>query len=712
MLGVSSVQPRPRRAWLLWVVVLGFVLTGSASAAPPLVRAVDLGDGSMPLVKEVVRVDIDHQHARTVVQRTFHNRTGGQTEGRFAYRAGQGAQVTGFAYWNGEDKIVGEVFEKRVARQVYDQTVSRRADPGLLETDGEGSFSFKVFPIQPDEDKRVELELQQWLARRRGTVEYTLPIQRADADIDIVVHERRGLRKLRSPTHDLDTRSAGSGRTRVKATPRKAGVSQLVLRWEPRDEPEAAGGRVFPLAAFVHRDSGHDAYIVMNVAARPLTDRENVVAKDLTLVIDHSGSMSGEPLERARAAALDVVSRMTSRDRLNVVLFDDSVDLLFDRPRKADAKVRAQALEFIERMVDGGGTDIRLALDRTFRAQHADAQPKNVLFVTDGRSDSQSALSAAENEKADVRVFTLGLGENVERPLLSQLASLKRGKFTFVESAAVLESRVAEVYRQIEAPVLVDLALSTDGARLAQVYPQTLPDLFQGDEVRIAARVRGTGRMKVTLTGRDAKGPVTMTADLTIPASASRKWVGRLWANARIDHLTEKMALRGERKELMDETIELALAYDVVTQYTSFLAIPESELTAQTAQTLAQAREQKATLRAKLADAEALQREEMHAVATDATAVMNPSAAPSSPSASYDMAGADIDMDEDAPELSSRRYSRDESGDSEMAAMKSRRGRGSAAGCASCRTTEAPAPAGLLMLVVLGALRRRRRVHG
>ena len=105
----------------------------------------------------------------------FHNRTSAQLEGNFAYKAGEGATVTGFAYYNGEQKIVGEVFEKSVANQVYNRTVSRKADPGLLQTDGEGSFSFKVFPIAPAEDKRVELELQQWLPRRRGMVELTLP---------------------------------------------------------------------------------------------------------------------------------------------------------------------------------------------------------------------------------------------------------------------------------------------------------------------------------------------------------------------------------------------------------------------------------------------------------------------------------------------------------------------------------------------------------
>lgn len=697
------------RGWFLLIFFAVLGLSRGAHAEEPLQRAVDMGEsGTLPMIRETVRVFVDHQHAKTTVQRMFRNRTSARLEGRFAYQAGQGATVTGFAYWNGEQKIVGEVFEKEVAQRVYDRTVSRRADPGLLHTDGEGSFTFQVFPIEPAEEKRVELELQQWLPRRRGQIEYTLPIERADASIDIVIEDARGINNVTSPTHNVTTSNAGRNRIRVVA--KKSGrdkVDQLVLRWKPDDTPEVAGGRVYPLRAFVHRDPGQDAYVVMSLAATELTDRKAVVAKDVTLVIDHSGSMSGEPLERARDAAVDVVRRLSSTDRLNVILFDDSVDSLFNRPEAVTADTKREAVEFIERMIDGGGTDLAAALQTSFARQHDDKRPKNILFITDGQSDPQMALRAAEKETKDARVFTLGLGEGVDRALLSSLAKTKRGRFTFVESASVLESRVASVYRHIEAPVLVDLSLAADGPTLTQIYPQTLPDLFQADELMIAARVRGTGPLSLELTGRDASGPVRMVATVNVPNKERRPWVGRLWANARIDHIGERIALTGETRELRDETIELALAYNVVTPYTSFLAIPESELTWETAQTLAEARERKARARAKMADAAALDNEELERVGTgggDRLAMSQPvqptTTAPDSIS---------LDSD-DAPELSSRRDEREEDYAMKPAedSMKLRRSRSGGAGCASCRAGDSPGPLALLLPMLLLVVRRRR----
>ena len=389
----------------------------------------------------------------------------------------------------------------------------------------------------------------------------------------------------------------------------------------------------------------------------------------------------------ARARDRSPCRRLAKTDRLNVILFDDAVDLLYNRPKPVTEATRREAIEFVERMIDGGGTDLASALSTAFKAQHDDTRPKNLLFVTDGRSDSQAALAAAKDEKRDVRVFALGLGEGVEKPLLTHLAKLKRGQFTFVESPEVLESRVASVYRHIEAPVVVGLELQADGPTLTQMYPPTLPDLFQADELRIVARVRGSGAMTLALSGRDAAGPVRMVATVVVPKAAHRPWVGRLWANARIDHLGEQIALRGESAELLHETIELALAYDVVTPYTSFLAIPESELTWETARTLAEARERKQKVRARLEEASAY----------------------ASAEPAFDGDYSRVIEHAEAPALSSRRDgASDDAINLEVDAIRGKR-RG-AAGCASCRAGADPGALALLFpLLALGWRRRRAR---
>ena len=108
-----------------------------------------IADRQVPLIGETLQIDIDGQHATTKLVQVFQYNNSAPIEGHYKLRPGSGSHVEGFAYWNGEAKIVGEVFERQTARQVYDNVTTRRRDPGLLEEDGEGAFAFKIFPIKP-----------------------------------------------------------------------------------------------------------------------------------------------------------------------------------------------------------------------------------------------------------------------------------------------------------------------------------------------------------------------------------------------------------------------------------------------------------------------------------------------------------------------------------------------------------------------------------
>jgi Ca-activated chloride channel homolog len=330
------------------------------------------------------------------------------------------------------------------------------------------------------------------------------------------------------------------------------------------------------------------------------------------VVIDRSGSMTGAPIAQACAAAELVVKRLRPRDRVNVIAFDHAVDPLFARPQPVQA-ARDAALQFIQRIRAGGGTDIALALDTALKSQNGGREPHIVLFLTDGESDSQLALSVARRDGGDARVFTLGLGSGVEKALLSRLAAMKRGRFTYIESPEVIEQRVSRLFEQIESPALVGLTLEARGATLIRTYPRSLPDLSAGDDLLVASRVMAAPGSTLelvvhgTLGGRQVSYPVRVD----LPEVASHPWAGRVWAKSRIDDALEEIALTGDRPELHDEVVELGVAYNLVTPYTAFLAVPASELNGEQASTLAQMREQRAKVMAANQDAAALSRRNM-----------------------------------------------------------------------------------------------------
>jgi Ca-activated chloride channel family protein len=724
-----------QRAWpVVACVGLGFGLLAGAVPAPAQVlerlpafsaRLVatgteNAGQAFLPLVDEQLTVDVDGQYASTRLQQIYVNKAGTTIEGLYTLDAGTGTRAEGFAYWNGEQKIVGEVFEQETARRVYQRVTEQRRDPGLLEEKSEGVFTFRVSPIVPDEKKRVEVVYGQWLSRRAGAVELRAPVARRETAVAVTINDNRPLKGITSPTHGIEVKRLEQGKLLIRARQAlKRDERAFVLRYEIADAP-------WTPAAYFHREAGQDGHFTLALAAPPLPHTA-VVPKDVTLVLDRSGSMAGEMIRQARAACVDIIQRLGPEDRVNVMVFDSTVESLYPKPRKATAAIRRQAGDYVEMVRDGGGTNIARALGMALDAQETGDHPRVVLFFTDGQSDINDAMATARADKRDVRVFTVGFGPDVNRRFLSRLASAKRGRFTFIPSAAAVEREVGILYRQIGAPVLVDLALEVEGAAAGEVYPRTLPDIYLDDELRINGRLRGQGQVKLTLRARDKGKAVAFHATMDLPRESRRTWVGRQWAQSRVDDLLDEIAVGGHKPELAREVTDLALAYNFATPYTAFLAIPASELDAVSASELGSARARKAAVLRRRPEAIGVAVEGGEGQDDDRSQakLAAPPAAPPGPTfRSRPVSGFDDGdalsghmnesasevLAEGAPHRSPSPVSGSTALPSEQESAKKTR-----AGCASCavgspaRPSVATALALALVLVTLSGRRRRRR---
>lgn len=585
---------------LLALSSVPLVANAQMTLAPRWTEETPSRPNPLPLEQETITVNIEEQHATTLLSQRYVNATDQVLEGVCSLKAGEDSKVQGFAYWNGETKIVGEVFEKQAAAQIYAQTTGKNRDPGLIEQTGEGSFSFRVFPIQPKEHKRIDIALNQRLSRDAAHVEYRVPLASPEAHISVTIRDPRQLLHLASATHRLEIRDS-NGTTFVTATPQTKQEKEFVLGYDIDESP-------YKLSVVKHQDPGQPAYLAISLATEPVSHRS---PKDVTIVLDHSGSMQGAPMAEARIAAKEIVSRLTAEDRINVIAFDDQVQSLYAQMEPVTAQSKAAALRFLDGVEEGGGTDIARALKEALKYQRANAERPLVLLLTDGESDAAEVFSVAEQDKSAVRVFTVGLGRGVNRPLLSRLSDMKRGKFTYIQSAEAIRSSIARLFGLVETAALKGLQLSLDSGQLLQMQPSTLPDLAPGEELLVTARAIGSGPARVVLKASTSRGPVESDTGIQLGSSETHPWVGRLWAEKRTNRILEDISLNGETEARKNEIIELAVAYGFVTPYTSFLAIPESELTASTAQAMKDMRARKKAIMAQRSDAVALSRSEM-----------------------------------------------------------------------------------------------------
>lgn len=582
------------------------------SEAPPRAvaleaRSEDGNTTTLPIVSESLRVRIEDGHATATYDHVFQNESSAPLEGNYRLMVGEGATATGFSYWNGGERIIGEIFEREAAREIYEAMTGLKRDPGLLEQAGEGGFSFRVFPIAPGERKRVQVATSRFLPMRDGAYEYRVRLGTDRPAITVDVSDARSAFKLVSPTHDLtlDPEKAGEP-VHVRAAIAKSARAdeELVLRLVPTAPPLSLG-------VVAHAGEGGADFVTATLRTPPRDPAKKRVPHDITLVLDRSGSMSGPGIEAARAAARKLVAHLDARDAVNVIAFDDKVDALYPHPMPLDDAHRHEIDASLAKLAVRGGTDIALALSRALASQVKDERPDLVLFLTDGQSDGPAAIASAESDKSDTRVFTVGLGAGVDKALLARIASLRKGRFAFVADVRAVEAELPKLIAELEPPVLTDVRVHGEGVTLSQVYPETLPDLFPDDELRLFARSTGAEKGKVVVEGKENGTPRRFEAEVTPLVARPKPFVARGWARARVDDLLEQTKVGGSeeaQKRKDDEIVELGLAYELVTPRTSFLAIPESEMTKFASDAVSSMREKRKKILTAHKDAAALSR--------------------------------------------------------------------------------------------------------
>lgn len=552
----------------------------------PMPRPVPL-PRALPIKSIKIETKIMGQVATTRVEQIFRNDTDFTLEGTYFFPIPETASVQEFAIWDGERRLVGEVRSREEARRIYDEIVRRQRDPGLLEYVGKNLFQASIFPIPPHSDKKLELAYTQVLRAESGTVAYRYPlgtgrnlqtINRVAGHIEI--DSREPLRNIYSPSHAIETvREGGDRRARIsfeKEPGREAQDFQLFYSLSRED---------FGLSLVTHREPGKAGFYLLMISPRNDWAAEQYAAKDVVFVLDTSGSMADEgKMEKARAALLFGVRSLRANDRFNVVSFAGEEHLMANGMIAADATGRARGEEFVRGLRPVGGTNINDALVAGLRLFDRQTRPKMLVFMTDGLPTvgETNVNRIIENARAahapGVRLFTFGVGYDVNTALLDKLAAENSGVADYIEPKEDLEVKISNFFTKVNHPVLTDLALDMGGVETDLIYPRNLPDLFRGSQVTLIGRYRNSGDMRnvrLRLTGRVGDTARTFAYDdLRFPLTENdHDFLPRLWATRRVGWLMEQIRTNGEQRELRDEIVDLGTRYGIVTPYTSYLAL-------------------------------------------------------------------------------------------------------------------------------------------
>ncbi len=531
-------------------------------------------DGRVVRSGREVRVVLEGRVLAYEVTERWTNRGRTIGEADYVLPLPRGAAFEDLALMIDGEMVAGEIRGAGEARRIYEEIVRRQRDPALVEWMDHGVLRTRIFPIQPGETRTVTVRFRAVAEREGDALRIDVPAPRgqgtenAGTSLRFEWAQGDGFGDAWSPTHALQTGSELE-RRRIARVTDAVGTVTLLL---------PVRGRGAAMTVLTHAPRRDEGYVLITLA--PPAQSGPATPRDVTFVIDVSGSMSGEKLRQAKAAGRQLLNSLGRGDRFRLIAFSGDVTDFADEWSATTPDAIRRAEEWLDGLAASGGTNIGAALARGLEARTPTGRLGLLLFLTDGAPTvgEQNAARLAEyaaRHRDDRRVFTFGLGADVNAALLEQLALDGAGTAHFVRPQEDVERIVGVVAQRITRPVATDLRVRADGVTLTQVMPAGRIDLFAGQELTILAKYRGSAdAARITISGQGANAPVQWTTTATFPSQRTQDaFVGRLWATQRIGWLSAERRKSGPSTEVDDELKTLGERWGIPTVFTSYLVL-------------------------------------------------------------------------------------------------------------------------------------------
>lgn len=582
---------------LIWMPAAAQQNHAAANWAAPHTRFHRPRPGDLTVTAIGARVVVRGQAASTELTLVFKNPTRVALEGKALLPVPRGVTLKSFSMEGTSGKTEAELVPRREARRIYDEIVRNLKDPAILEFAGLGAVKTGIFPVPPGGEVKLRMIYEQLLTADGDRLDYLLPRSESLTNggpgwtIELDWKDARGIRALYCPSHEITLKRHSqkkvSFRLAGKINPGPLQVSVLTK------SSEKAVATVLS-----HAEKDDEGYFLMLISPpAPPADAPRL-KREVTVVMDRSGSMAGEKLEQARAAATQVLGGLEDGEFFNLITYNEAVERFAPAPVVLDRKTRAQAHDFLKRFRVSGGTNIHGALEAALTQPTRENFLPMILFLTDGfptigeTSEKKIRTSLAKINNGKRRIFTFGVGVDVNTPLLSRLADDSRAVATYVLPGEDVEVKVAGVFRRLSGPVLSAPRLEVKDApgRVTDLLPSQLPDFYEQDQIVIFGRYHGKESLQFILRGHNGSGEESDQFDFKPRPKKRTNFIPRLWATRKIAVLTEAvrdlgadsslLGLSGNAtdladprfRELVDEIVRLSTEHGILTEYTAFLA--------------------------------------------------------------------------------------------------------------------------------------------
>ncbi len=575
-----------RRSLPVLILLLGSIVPIQAQGL--LVPAAEHKTRSLAMIRHEVTIAVQDQAAETTAEQTFRNHTDRQLTATYVFPVPRGASVRAFTLLVDGVKVDAKLVVGAEARQLCANCVRLSQDHGLIDYLGNDLLTMDIPAIKPGKDLNVTVKYTALVRQDGGLIEYVYPLKTDGKStgtlekfaIKASLKSQHAIQNVYSPTHLVDVKRVSDHEVFVGFAREQALLDKDFQLYYPLSDKDVG------LTVLTHRATPtEDGHFLFLISPR-LEAQQQVIPRDVLLVLDTSGSMQGAKMEQARKALHFFLKHLNKQDRFALMNFSTAVNRYQNELLDATPEELARARKWVDALHTTGGTAIDLALRSALemRPRGEDGRSFTVIFFTDGRptvgeTNPEAIVKNVEKRNsASTRIFTFGVGNDVNATMLDRLAQTTRAVCTYVRPDEDLEVKASALWGKITNPVLTNLKLSAGrDIVLAEMYPPELPDLFQGGQLVVLGRYRGTGKARLVLSGLVGSEKKEFAYDVQFPEKTDneRAFVEHLWARRKVGYLLDQIRANGELKELVDETKALARKYGIATPYTSHLVVSE-----------------------------------------------------------------------------------------------------------------------------------------
>lgn len=543
---------------------------------------------SFPLQSTRHDVEVVGPVASVRITQTYVNESDALLDASYVFPGSTRSAVAALEMRIGDRVVKADLRKKEEAREIFEQARRDGLRASLLEQDRPNVFRMGLTNIRPHEKVEVTLSYTELLEPEGGRFELILPgvvaprfggeteglgerpsLPSGPANpawtADVRLSDGLAVTEVESPTHAISPRVDGQGRVQVEAS--TAGDRELVLHWR-------LGAQSVPEAGLSLYEGDDERFFMLTVAPPKRMDAGQIPPREIAFVLDVSCSMRGFPLDVAKSVMKESLSELRPSDHFNILFFAGSGWTLSDVPLAATAHNIEAAMETVSRQHGGGGTQLVRALDQIASLPRAQGLARTVVVVTDGLVSFEKAAFAKVREKlGGSRLFTFGIGSNINRMLVEGLARAGGGTFHVAHDANEARKEAPRLVQAMGAPVLTDLSLQIEGLDAYDLEPPVLPDLYADRPVVVVGKYRGTPKGKIRLSAHAADRSFVRAVDVaSTRVMAENAALRPLWARRKLQRIADDRALVDGGADPKTIT-RLGLKYGLLTDYTSFVAV-------------------------------------------------------------------------------------------------------------------------------------------